>query len=256
MAGPWASAALSTGPYYLEEGLLLAELNGVLSLAASCCQWEGKRVRSGGTALRDYSLEAWEQRPEPLERWGRPSGLASMLPQWDSGERSCRPQLAGMPTLSTITPAAMPKKGAVQTTFWSTAPPHLPGCCASTSLRQSASIDRRWRQWALCTEHWLTRCPVCSIHSTHTHTQTLVPWTVWKWVTDVLTLHPQTFLHIRPKNEDTLLRNQNKINTPKKTDNNFLISVSPVHTQISLPCPNFYSCFLKTVTQSRLMHHF
>ena len=79
MVGPRASAHLSTGPYYLKEGVVLAELNGVLSLAASCCQGEGKGVRSGGTALRDYSLEAWEQRPEPLE-W--PHVSAASVGQW------------------------------------------------------------------------------------------------------------------------------------------------------------------------------
>ena len=112
MVGPRASAHLSTGPYYLKEGVVLAELNGVLSLAASCCQGEGKGVRSGRTALRDYSLEAWSK-GQSLQ-----SGLTSVLPRWDSGEQSCRPQLAGMPTLSTVMPAAMPKKGAVQITFW------------------------------------------------------------------------------------------------------------------------------------------
>lgn len=69
-----------------------------------------------------------------------------------------------------------------------------------------------------------------------------------------LTLQPLILLHTPPKNEDFFLPNHNKINTPKNTDNNSLMPQSPVHTQISLPCPNFYSWFLRTVTQSRLMH--
>ena len=93
MGGPRVSAHPSTDPYYLKEGggVSRAERGPFLgSFLLSVRRDESAFRRNCPKRLQSGSLGA---KPQPLERRGRPSGLASMLPRWALGA-----ELPGMPT--------------------------------------------------------------------------------------------------------------------------------------------------------------
>lgn len=147
MGGPWASAHPSTDPYYLKEGGGVSRAERGPFLGSFLLSVRRDESAFGWNCPKRLQSGSWGAKPQPLERRGRPRGLASMLPRWGAGSGA-----AWHAHLSTLTPAAVPEKAAMQTTVWRTARPHLPGCCVSTSLRQPCQHRQKVKK--MDSEHW------------------------------------------------------------------------------------------------------